>query len=394
MKKLLLITLFFAKFSSLIIAQTLPTLKMGEVYDFAVNDTFVYIDSIWTNINGFVQYTTLKKTLYVILSRNIITDSISYNMYIKTQTREIEVQRNYRQDTLTRKIEYNVLKVALNDSLTHQYKNCSFPNTWRGDNCFVRSLTTTQSTTYNPRKETIFVYTEKTSGGYPEHNYWYGSGLGLVRYSFYNTFNNPYYRLNRLVYYNKGGERWGDSTSLLFSSMTNLAYFNIHTAKSRINIQWQTTFEEAIDHFEIERSVDNTIWTTVLYKKATNKNDSYFYTVSDVHPISGNSYYRLKIVGSDNKVSYSDVKKVNDFIYPYIAKTLSMYPNPVNERLNIEIKDTRCAYKIIDILGNTILIGEFQDFSTISTSSLNTGMYIIELTNKETGIIETRHFVK
>jgi hypothetical protein len=394
MKKRFLIAVFYAKFCSLVVAQTLPTLTMGEIYNFAVNDTFVYMDSIQI-YGSFLENIELKKTLYVILSRNVTADSISYSRYIKTQTKKMHIQQNYREDLITRQIKEDIFTVASRDSITHTYKDCSFATIWRGDFCFVRSLTTRQSTNYSPRKETLFAHSDCGGCGYPDNNYRYVSALGLVQYDYKSNFNNRTYKISKLIYYNKGGERWGDSSAVLFPSAINLVSFNANTDKNSVNLKWQTRSEDHIDHFEIERSRDtNMIWTMILNTKATQTSFLYSYALTDTRPLSGISYYRLKIVDSDNKVSYSKVQKVINGFEPYITRSVWVYPNPINEQLNIEIRGRGFAYKITDILGRTTLRGEFQDFIAISTSSLNKGVYILELTDKETGITETRHLVK
>jgi len=56
-----------------------------------------------------------------------------------------------------------------------------------------------------------------------------------------------------------------------------------------------------------------------------------------------------------------------------------IYPNPVEDKLYLEKTDPNWEYKIINLQGQAILQGKYQDF--IEVSQLHSGIYFLQLSN-------------
>ncbi len=80
---------------------------------------------------------------------------------------------------------------------------------------------------------------------------------------------------------------------------------------------------------------------------------------------------------------------------PLHAPQLHLYPNPASTTLNISLGDETVSsfdVKVIDLSGKTMLIRKMGNERTIDISSLNTGIYLIQIKTDE-GIF-TRKFIK
>jgi hypothetical protein len=103
-------------------------------------------------------------------------------------------------------------------------------------------------------------------------------------------------------------------------------------------LDWTTATEANNAGFELQRSADGLAFSKLAYvaSKAQNGNSTnqLSYSFDDIKPLTGNSYYKLKQVDRDGKVSFSQVVLIKG------AKTnmitiVSIYPNPVEEKLNM-----------------------------------------------------------
>jgi|GEM_PF-7093438 len=70
----------------------------------------------------------------------------------------------------------------------------------------------------------------------------------------------------------------------------------------------------------------------------------------------------------------------------------NIYPNPVIDLLHIANNQAAYQYEILDPLGKTILTGKQHDKNTIDVSFLNSGMYLLRITNDQNIVI--MRFVK
>jgi len=94
-----------------------------------------------------------------------------------------------------------------------------------------------------------------------------------------------------------------------------------------IQLDWKVYSENKVKSYEVERSADARLYSTVgslpaLYNNTTDGDYGFF----DANPLPGTSYYRIKNNDLDGKSSYSIVMRVNR---NKTIKGLSLYPNPI-----------------------------------------------------------------
>lgn len=115
----------------------------------------------------------------------------------------------------------------------------------------------------------------------------------------------------------------------------NLSRFSVKAENNSARIEWQTSNELPQVIFELERSADGVNFEKLGSIPGTETNASkQTYQMYDYSPINGRSYYRLKQVEHDGKISYFDIQTL---LFKFEAPvSVSAYPIPMIDRqLNI-----------------------------------------------------------
>jgi len=150
------------------------------------------------------------------------------------------------------------------------------------------------------------------------------------------------------------------------------------------SLEWITTNEVNVNHFELERSIDTRTFTTIKKINAANNNDAIAtYEYEDTLISNSIYYYRLKMVDKDGKFTHSNVISLtlatnNSF--------LKIYPNPANEFLFVEHPATINAaqLKLVEISGRvvkTIKVNKGVEKTKVDINSLASGVYKIVWTD-------------
>lgn len=108
----------------------------------------------------------------------------------------------------------------------------------------------------------------------------------------------------------------------------------------------------------------------------------------------GNENYRVKIelykadntfiIGDYSNINYNFIESTLDNANPDLIEALSLYPNPIDDVLNVKsVGDlTHVTYEIIDISGKVVLQSQLVNKS-IDVSKLNSGIYILSLNSED-----------
>jgi hypothetical protein len=101
---------------------------------------------------------------------------------------------------------------------------------------------------------------------------------------------------------------------------------NAYRQNNAIKIDWETSVENNLKQYFIERSVDGSVFKQITTVSATNLPvNNYVYM--DNNPCSGINYYRIGINGLDGNIKYSDVMKVD---MGNVFAVMKVFPNPVS----------------------------------------------------------------
>jgi Glucose / Sorbosone dehydrogenase len=153
-------------------------------------------------------------------------------------------------------------------------------------------------------------------------------------------------------------------------------------------LNWATSFENNLSHFEVEYSTDSVNFQKKGVVQAANKATGSSYKFEDVVSDIGKVFYRLKIVGSDNKWDYSKTititvnPRTTNFIYPSIITNgiISFFvPDPYNSLEIISINGALILRK--DIKGTTGRID-------IPVPTVAKGIYLIKLMSSKNTVMQ------
>ena len=98
-----------------------------------------------------------------------------------------------------------------------------------------------------------------------------------------------------------------------------------------VRLDWVTATEHNNDHWMVQRSRDGLLFQDVeRVEGAINSNTARFYSLMDVHPWSGQNYYRLKQVDTDGSVSFSPIVVV-DVQHEHLV----VFPNPTDGNITV-----------------------------------------------------------
>lgn len=145
-----------------------------------------------------------------------------------------------------------------------------------------------------------------------------------------------------------------------------------------VQLSWSTATETNNDYFTVERSQDGiTVESIDTIDGAGNSTHELHYSVTDSHPYSGTSYYRLKQVDYNGQHTWSEWKMVE---VP-VTETLSLWPNPSNGTINLQLPGDETAewtMTVSDITGNVVAkkSGQGPDMRVLSLD-LPVGSYVL-----------------
>jgi len=194
------------------------------------------------------------------------------------------------------------------------------------------------------------------------------------------------------------------------NGLENQLIFNFSTANYQdILLGFAAKNENAADTILVDYSVSENIteWTTVGLENASLSllidYQAYEIDFSSIEAVNNNSNFkvRLRFDGENMSLDNGDRVTFNNFSVKGSSTTFgipqdanlkfNIYPNPVSDELYIVHNYNEVAFKLYSIEGKLVLKG-FLDNLKINVSSLEKGLYILQLENN--GKTEVKKIVK
>jgi SdrD B-like domain len=170
-----------------------------------------------------------------------------------------------------------------------------------------------------------------------------------------------------------------------------LKEFNTTSKNCLVTLNWETSFEANMDHFEIEYSKDGLNFLTIGNVTPTNNISGAKYNFIVPQNMSS-GYYRLKMQDTDGKFMYSAVRSINIACNNNMNWSLSGNPIVAGNETIIQlfIRDesfTRGNVVVRDMTGKKLLqqplsLQQGQHTITLKTSGLKSGTFIIGMYDK------------
>jgi Concanavalin A-like lectin/glucanases superfamily/Secretion system C-terminal sorting domain len=171
----------------------------------------------------------------------------------------------------------------------------------------------------------------------------------------------------------------GESTEYILGSTgsplpLNLISFTGSRQNKNVQLQWKTTQEINLEKFELQRSDDGNLFTTITSISAGSSN--YNYLDADVFTIRQTCYYRLKSIDRDGKFVYSAIIR---FAAQTNTGKLTLFPNPVNDVLSISGLTANSTLRLITMDGKIIWQQNIQTQSAIlPMGNYPNGVYMLQ----------------
>lgn len=150
--------------------------------------------------------------------------------------------------------------------------------------------------------------------------------------------------------------------------------------KERIKLTWQTSSENNVAVYELERrqTVNNReTWRSIASVKANNAPS--LYSSFDVSPAVGTHYYRLKIVDTDGSFSYSKVVAVE---LSHLKTPVFLFPNPSKNRVYLSENSFKNedVVEIVDVAGKIVVRSTVgQGRTGFDVQTLANGTYFLKV---------------
>jgi hypothetical protein len=161
-----------------------------------------------------------------------------------------------------------------------------------------------------------------------------------------------------------------------------LLSFTAKSLKNSILLTWVTSMEKDFAYFQLERANSSLEFVPLVTLDAKGGLDfETTYTHTDLFPMQGKNYYRLKSVDLDRTFKYSDL-----IVSEWTGKQqLSVYPNPITDRkVTFELNDLitkPIAVSVVESLGYVVYQTQIEsNLSTINLpDNLAAGHYLIRV---------------
>ena len=161
--------------------------------------------------------------------------------------------------------------------------------------------------------------------------------------------------------------------------------FSVLSDNCKPNLQWKTSSEINIKHYEVEESKDGFTFNKVTTIAAQGSLSENVYTFKNDFDNNLKTFYRLKMVDNDGQYKYSDILK---FVNNCGKQTsLEVYPNPLVNTMFVnyfDAKNPTGLLKIVNSNGATLKEVVIKNgTSSIDVSAFAKGLYIVTVTGSK-----------
>ena len=157
-----------------------------------------------------------------------------------------------------------------------------------------------------------------------------------------------------------------------------LLSFTATKTVNQVQVEWSTAQEINTKEFVVERSTDGVRFQPIGTVAAKGGNGSNNYSLTDVQPVTGVNYYRLKSIDRDAKFEISKVVKVSFDKSVFV----SISPNPSTDKLIVRLfsANETASLHVIDASGKVVKAVTLTGGQNIvPVSELSKGLYLVQV---------------
>lgn len=193
---------------------------------------------------------------------------------------------------------------------------------------------------------------------------------------YWSCTNYPFAQILTLNYYDPKTSASGFSFSAL---PLDLIAFNGKVENETVMLHWSTVNESNSDKFVIQKSENAEDFYDIGFVNCFNSKEENKYVYKDKILPDPISYYRLEAIDKNGNSNFSTIIPVNIFR----EMLVSVYPNPVNEKLIVDLGNIRSfgQMTLLDINGNQLYNQKII---------LNNSRYVFDLSGYLAGVYTLR----
>ena len=160
--------------------------------------------------------------------------------------------------------------------------------------------------------------------------------------------------------------------------------------KDKVAIRWETADESNVANYTIERSSDGTAFESTGLIIAAKNQSSCQYVATDLHPLPGTGYYRIRATDRDGREKFSSVMKVTA---PVALANVSLIPNPTTASdIRVRINSQTSGKYNFNLYreGGRLLTSQIENIAIGTTDiklnpnqPLPAGIYRVEITGPD-----------
>ena len=192
-----------------------------------------------------------------------------------------------------------------------------------------------------------------------------------------------------------------DATSLVNALPLKLLSFTVARGADKIALNWVTSNEINVKHFELQRSMNGVDFTSISTVSANNRQGNqaiqYGYNDKETSALQANAkvFYRLKMKDRDGTFTYSAIQAIN----PLTKNTqITAYPNPVKGAMVYlqlsKPSSSPTVIKVEDITGR--LYSKYTVNSSdynygpipVNVQKLSSGSYVLKVETGKTTLVK------
>lgn len=160
-------------------------------------------------------------------------------------------------------------------------------------------------------------------------------------------------------------------------------------------LEWKVSDEDDIIRYELERSGNGKNYQRIYTREVTDPaHTKKEYSYTDMQPLDGANYYRLKCTDHEEQPEYSTVVLL---YFKNDQQSLVIYPNPATQTLMVQYKsNTDAQLSIVDTKGSLIMQQSLKAGAQtipVPLAQLTQGMYMLHISS-DGGLNRSMRFVK
>jgi hypothetical protein len=172
-----------------------------------------------------------------------------------------------------------------------------------------------------------------------------------------------------------------------FPLPVNFVSFDVAKNNQTAVLDWVTNNETNSASFDIERSIDAVNFKSIGNVPSKNLTIENAYTYTDMYPVAGVNYYRLKQIDLNGEYRYTEVKSLlfND------GTDIKVFPNPTQHEVSVYIENFKkpITAKLLNQVGQVVKELQLkQQSSTISMDELPKGIYFLIIQGQVTKVVK------